>query len=116
MREGNPVTRLALRQLRTVLRVVASHYHVTQLQLRGPGRHARYSLPRMVGMALMKEVTNLDYRTITRTFGRYDHGTAMHAYKRLPKLCERYPGVAADVEHIRRRLEKELPVQPMRMW
>ncbi len=66
-----------------VQRVVASHYQVTQSDLKSSTRNRKVTLPRQIAMYLVREMTNLSLPDIGRNFGGRDHTTVMHACKKV---------------------------------
>lgn len=87
-----------------VAKVVARQFGVTVAALRTGGRTAATSLPRQVAMSLARELTGQPLERIATYFGRHNHGTVIHARKKLIVRMEEDPALRRDVAQIRRRL------------
>lgn len=61
-----------------IQKAVAEYFNITLAQMLSRHRHTCYSHPRMVAMALCRELTWHSYPAIGKCFGR-DHTTVMHA-------------------------------------
>lgn len=83
--------------MRIVRATVAEHYGMTLLDIDGPSRRALLVLPRHVAMYLCRRVAGKTTSEIARTFGNRNHATALHAIRRIARLCGDDPGFAADV-------------------
>lgn len=87
---------------------VARQFGVTVAALRTGGRTAATALPRQVAMSLARELTAHPLERIAGFFGRQNHGTVIHARKKLAVRLENDPGLRRDVKQIRQRLGLEL--------
>lgn len=87
---------------------VARQFGVTVTALRTGGRTAATALPRQVAMSLARELTAHPLERIAGFFGRQNHGTVIHAHKKLAVRLENDPGLRRDVKQIRQRLGLEL--------
>ena len=61
--------------------------------------------PRQVAMFLSKQLTQRSLPEIGRKFGGRDHTTVMHAVRKIEQLRESDPGIAEDLELLKRNLE-----------
>jgi chromosomal replication initiator protein len=86
-----------------VIRLVSQHFSVRPTELRSAGRSPRVTIPRQVGMYLMRHHCGLSYPEIGQRFRRH-HTTAMHACKRVETQREKNSNLRATVL----LLEKEL--------
>ena len=84
---------------------VARYFQVPLRSLRGSQRSRRLTLPRQVGMFLVRERTGLSLHQIGQLFGNRDHTTVMHAVSRVAELMQQDAAFAEDVELLRRMLE-----------
>lgn len=68
---------------------VASRCGISRADMIGPGRSKRYARPRMIAMAMARDLPGTPSTTlIGKTFGGRDHTTVMHATWRINELCQ----------------------------
>ncbi|MEM7601352.1 MAG: chromosomal replication initiator protein DnaA [Verrucomicrobiota bacterium] len=89
--------------LEEIKQVVAEHYDVEISVLNGKRRTKRVAEARHVAMFLIRELTDLSLMDIAASFGK-DHGSVIHAVKRVKSECESSGSMKGTVELIRRRL------------
>ena len=82
---------------------VAAAFAITPRELLGRGRLRPVLVPRMVAVALARELTGLSYPRLGAAFGR-DHTTAMHACRRVAELVAADPELAGVVRRLRAEL------------
>lgn len=87
-----------------VAKAVAKQFGVTVTALRTGGRAAATSLPRQIAMSLARELTGQPLERIAMYFGRQNHGTVIHARKKLAVRLEEDAALRRNVAQIRRRL------------
>ncbi len=63
--------------------VVAAHYSVSEAELVSAGRTARIAWPRQIAIHLARELTGASLQAIGDAFGGRNHGTVLHACKRV---------------------------------
>jgi chromosomal replication initiator protein len=90
--------------LADITKAVAKEFGVTVAALRTGGRTAATSLPRQVAMSLSRELTAQPLERIAAFFGRQNHGTVIHARKKLALRLEDDAALRRHVSQIRRRL------------
>ena len=90
--------------LAEIARAVARQFGVTVAALRTGGRTAATSLPRQVAMSLSRELTGQPLERIAAFFGRHNHGTVIHARKKLAARLEEDAPLRRQLAQIRRRL------------
>ncbi len=90
--------------LSEIAKAVAKQFDVTLAALRTGGRTAATSLPRQIAMSLAREITGQPLERIAGYFGRQNHGTVIHARKKLAAKMEDDAGLRRQVAQIRRRL------------
>lgn len=83
---------------------VADYFGITLDEMYGRKRTNRIAFPRQVGMFLCRELTRSSLVEVGTAFGRRDHGTVIHACKRVKALSASDPGVASDLAKLRSRL------------
>ena len=89
-------------------RAVMDHFGISKTALLSDSRKRDIAFPRMIVMALARELTMLTTTAIGRRLNR-DHSTVVVGISRVAKLCESDPAFAADVAAIRRRLVNPSP-------
>lgn len=90
--------------LTEITKAVAKEFGVTVAALRTGGRTAATSLPRQVAMSLARELTAQPLERIAAFFGRSNHGTVIHARKKLAVRLEEDAALRRHMSQIRRRL------------
>ncbi len=63
--------------------VVAAHHSLTVAELISPARTARVAWPRQLAIHLARELTGASLQAIGEAFGGRNHGTVLHACKRV---------------------------------
>jgi chromosomal replication initiator protein len=63
--------------------VVAAHFAISTEELVSAGRSARIAWPRQIAIHLARELTDASLQTIGDAFGGRNHGTVLHACKRV---------------------------------
>lgn len=82
-----------------VMRVVARRYGRTVLDLKSTRRCAPIVRPRQIAMYVAYKVTVHSTPRIGRAFHR-DHTTVLHAIRKVRRMVESDPAIAAEVEEI----------------
>lgn len=80
--------------------MAADFYDIRVADMTSRRRPARIAFPRQVAMYLTRELTNMSLVEIGEAFGRRDHGTVIHACKKLKADMEKKPEVAAAVSKL----------------
>ena len=84
---------------------VAEHYNIKLSEMSSERRARAVARPRQVAMFLSKQLTQRSLPEIGRKFGGRDHTTVMHAVRKIEQLRESDPGIAEDLELLKRNLE-----------
>jgi len=84
---------------------VAIRFNIRLADMQSARRARAVARPRQVAMYLAKQLTARSLPEIGRKFGGRDHTTVMHAIRKIEELMGTDPGIAEDVEQLRRRLE-----------
>lgn len=93
--------------------VVARAFHKPVFIMHDKKRTNDFAWPRMVAMALSRELTSVSLNGIGSKFGGRDHGTVLHAVRAVQDRCQVYPKFhGAVVEEIRNFLKKSLKEKP----
>ena len=88
-----------------IQRRVAEHYNIKLSEMSSERRARAVARPRQVAMFLSKQLTQRSLPEIGRKFGGRDHTTVMHAVRKIEQLRESDPGIAEDLELLKRNLE-----------
>jgi len=89
-------------QVETIQRAVIAFYpKVTLIDLKSARRTAEVVQPRQIAMYLVKTLTTRSLPDIGRRFGGRDHTTVLHAVRKIERLCETDPVLAARLEEIK---------------
>lgn len=64
----------------------------------------RIAWPRQIAMALAYELTNLGADDVAKHFAKRDHGTVLHACKRVRARMDTEPKIRAQIDALRERL------------
>jgi len=86
-----------------IKQAVSEHYGIEIAVINGKVRTARIAEARQVAMFLIRTMTDLSLVDIAASFGK-DHGTVIHAVKKIRAKCETSPALKSTVELIKRRL------------
>lgn len=92
--------------LHDIQAVVAAHYDVTVRDINGRRRTGHLALARHVAMSLARDLTGLSLAEIGKEFGGRDHGTVIHAIKKIAAKMEADTGLKRAVEYLRRQLSR----------
>ena len=88
--------------------VVASHYSLSTAELVSAGRTARLAWPRQIAIHLSRELTGAPLQTIGEAFGRRNHGTVLHACKRVSERVADDHNVAGELDSLSREIHSRL--------
>lgn len=91
-----------------IAQAVARHFGVGGRALRRGTRAHGDVLPRQCAMFLARQLTTEHLRVIAEYFGRKNHGTVLHACKRVELLAEKQAEIRRDLDQIRRSLAGDL--------
>jgi chromosomal replication initiator protein len=80
---------------------VAAFYELSVSELVSPNREARVSWPRQVAMYLTRELTGSSLQSIGAAFGGRNHGTILHACKRVAERVKNDRHLNADLQQLR---------------
>ena len=88
--------------------VVASHYSLSTAELVSAGRTARLAWPRQIAIHLSRELTGAPLQTIGEAFGGRNHGTVLHACKRVSERVADDHNVAGELDSLSREIHSRL--------
>ncbi len=92
--------------LEQIQQVVADQYGIPVVEMKSRKRPARIAFPRQVAMCLARELTSLSLVEIGAGFGKRDHGTVIHACKKVQEKMETSVEVKATVERLTNMLQR----------
>ena len=84
-----------------ILRVVAQYYAISADELLSRSRKKTFAEPRMLAMALTRELTDLSLKAIAQAYQRKDHSTVMHAVENMEKRRQNEPRFREEYDNIR---------------
>ena len=71
--------------------IICKYFNITIKDLKSSQRSNDIAFPRQVGMYLCRILTNESYPKIGEAFGKRDHTTVMHAYKKIEQDIKQNP-------------------------
>ncbi len=71
--------------------MVCKYFNITMKDLKSSQRSNDIAFPRQVGMYLCRILTNESYPKIGEAFGKRDHTTVMHGYKKIEQEIKQNP-------------------------
>ena len=84
-----------------IQRIVAQYYGISDDDLLSRSRKKIFAEPRMLAMALTRELTDLSLKSIAQAYQRKDHSTVMHAVENMEKRRQSEPRFREEYENIR---------------
>ena len=90
----------------TIQRAVAEHYDVRLADMTSRRRPASIAFPRQVAMYLSRSLTKGSLMEIGEAFGGRDHGTVIHACKKVHAQVEQAPGLKETLARIESQLRR----------
>ncbi|MDB4381416.1 chromosomal replication initiator protein DnaA [Akkermansiaceae bacterium] len=84
----------------SIQKVVCDQYDLSLADMSSRRRPASIAFPRQIAMALSRQLTSLSLVEIGEAFGKRDHGTVIHACKRVEQEIEVNTEVKAIVEKL----------------
>lgn len=82
-------------------------FGVDKRELLSSNRSNDIAFPRQIAMYLCYEIAHQSFPTIGREFGKRDHSTVMHAYRKIKNEIKDIPTTNSVVENIKRELLDE---------
>lgn len=89
-----------------VQRLVSDYYDLSLADMSSRRRPASIAFPRQIAMYLTRQLTKLSLVEIGEAFGRRDHGTVIHACKKVKHDMESNSEVKAAVEKLASALQR----------
>lgn len=99
----------------TIKRLVAAAFDVPVDIMASRHRTRRYAVPRMVAMALVRDLClGMSYPAIGRLFGKRDHTSVMHAARSIASLVRRGDLVQEDFDALHAQCKAAVVVETAR--
>lgn len=80
---------------------VAKYFSIDKKELAGDKRSNDIAFPRQIAMYLCRDVANMSFPQIGEDFGKRDHSTVMHAYKKIAKDIKEKTNTKLIVESVK---------------
>ena len=80
---------------------VSKYFSIDKEELAGSKRSNDIAFPRQIAMYLCREVANMSFPQIGIDFGKRDHSTVMHAYKKIAKEIKEKTNTKLIVESVK---------------
>lgn len=80
---------------------VAKYFSIDKKDLAGDKRSNDIAFPRQIAMFLCRDVANMSFPQIGSDFGKRDHSTVMHAYKKIEKEIKEKTNTKLIVESVK---------------
>lgn len=81
---------------------VCKYFNITQKDLQSAQRSNDITYPRQIGMYLCRILTNESFPKIGNSFGKRDHTTVMHAFKKIEKDIKNNQNTKLIVESLKK--------------
>jgi chromosomal replication initiator protein len=89
-----------------IQKAVAEHFDVRLADMTSRRRPASIAFPRQVAMFLSRSLTKGSLMEIGEAFGGRDHGTVIHACKKVGEKIDKEPGIKEQLERIEAQLRR----------
>jgi len=81
---------------------VGKYFNISIENLKGSNRSNDIAFPRQIGMYLCRILTNISFPKIGDNFGKRDHTTVMHAFKKIEKEIKENTNTRLIVESVKK--------------
>lgn len=92
-------------EIRRIVRVVASHFEISEADIRSESKVGPFIIPRQLAMYFAKVITKKSLSEIGRRLGDKDHTTVMNGVRKIESLISESPAFAMEVDLLRAKLE-----------
>lgn len=90
-----------------IIAVVADYYNLTEAQLKSKVRTSQIALARQIAMTLARQILNLPYQVIGRSFSNKDHTTVLSNINKIKKSMQDDAGLRKAMDELTRRIQDE---------
>ena len=84
--------------------VVSKYFGIDVKDLKSSKKSNDIVFPRQIAMYLCRSVANASFPKIGDEFGKRDHTTVMHAYKKIDKEMKTNPNTKLIVDNVKKNL------------
>ncbi len=88
-----------------IQRAVAAHFGISIADLLGEKRTRNIAEPRMIAMALCRDMTKASSNEVGAAFGR-NHATILHAVKQVAKICAAKDDTRREIAQLKRKIKR----------
>jgi len=81
--------------------IVCNYFNISEKDMTSTNRSNEIAFPRQIGMYLCRILTNASFTQIGDAFGRRDHSTVMHAFKKIEQEIKEIPETKLIVESVK---------------
>lgn len=85
--------------------VVAAHFGVSVIDMKGKKRTRSLVFPRQVAMYLARELTDASLPQIGEEFGGRDHSTVIHAYEKVKAEAQSDPALSQTLRELTQKIQ-----------
>jgi chromosomal replication initiator protein len=85
---------------------VADYYDLRVQDLLGSRRTAQIAWARQVAMHLTRTLTKISYQDVGEAFGGRDHGTVIHAVKKVEQRMAKEESIATEIKYLLKELQR----------
>jgi len=89
----------------TIQRRVAESFDIRMTDMTSKRRPNNIAMPRMVAMYLSRKLTKKSLHEIGEAFGGRDHGTVLHACKKIESDIEKNPQLRQQIQFLSQKME-----------
>jgi chromosomal replication initiator protein len=89
-----------------IQKAVSEHYDVRLADMTSRRRPASIAFPRQIAMYLSRSLTKGSLMEIGEAFGGRDHGTVIHACKKVTEMLSEEPGLKENIARIESQLRR----------
>ncbi len=89
-----------------ILNEISDLYNVSRDDLLSSSRKTEFTFPRHLAMYIAITYSGMNKSTVARYFKRSDHSTVINAEKKIKKMIQNDPGIAAQIETVRQGIKK----------
>jgi chromosomal replication initiator protein len=91
----------------SIIKLVADHFDVKSIEIKGKRRHRIVARPRSIAMYLCRKHTQASFPQIGKDFGGKDHTTVMAACRKVDKTIEEDDLLRAQIDALERKLPNQ---------
>ena len=97
-------TKTKLITVDNIKETVAEYFGITVKDIDSTARPASIAHPRMMAMAIARDLTGQSFPSLGKQFGGKDHSTVMNAMRKITALCLKDQKAKEDYDNLKLRL------------